>query len=356
MISNAICMYCSWGVQIPLEKKVTSTSTSSTTSSPTSSHTTTTTTTAAAAGGGGSSNNNNNTNTVVSYEIILELPTGTHFYKFCVDGAWKYDPEVAFAQDEYGNINNFITIYPFIDQETKQKSIQKPIRTIIRHGSNELPTMNPIATEELLKIRSKTTTSPILKGAFAKRSSQQQQQQQPSSPKPLALEKALSVCTLREPSETQDLEYGLNIRGKHHSHHSTGEITSRSSRSSSSNSTRAGGGGGEGGRSRTNTLTRSKSEESLCSGTFLEDHLLSSPSSSSSPLRPPSPHTKTASKYARYVQDSISSSILLAATTQVLSICVIFPNVYVILSNFVKYICIYTTGTIIIYDSILVVI
>jgi hypothetical protein len=31
-------------------------------------------------------------------------------FKFVVDGQWKYDPNIAFESDAYGNINNYIEV------------------------------------------------------------------------------------------------------------------------------------------------------------------------------------------------------------------------------------------------------
>ena len=94
------------------------------------------------------------------HSIALLLPEGLHTFKFFVDGkSWKYNPEFAFAPDEYGNINNFIKI---ASNETGE--IQLPIETMIRNDDNELPTMNPKASEESMKVRLNpcTATSPVL--------------------------------------------------------------------------------------------------------------------------------------------------------------------------------------------------
>lgn len=36
------------------------------------------------------------------------MPKGVHYYKFIVDGEWKFSPDDAHTPDENGNINNYI--------------------------------------------------------------------------------------------------------------------------------------------------------------------------------------------------------------------------------------------------------
>ncbi|KAJ1639168.1 immunoglobulin E-set [Pavlovales sp. CCMP2436] len=42
----------------------------------------------------------------------LELKTGTHQYKFIIDGQWRHDPSAPTVLDALGNINNYATIKP----------------------------------------------------------------------------------------------------------------------------------------------------------------------------------------------------------------------------------------------------
>ncbi|DBA03027.1 TPA: hypothetical protein N0F65_003215, partial [Lagenidium giganteum] len=196
------------------------------------------------------------------FSVMLHLPLGTHFFKYCVDGAWKYDPEVVFAPDEYGNLNNVIKISAEYD-ELSNKVINRPIRTILRDNANGYPMMNPAAKEELARLRSQH--SPVMKGCRSP-SRPDRTHKAMSEPTPM-------ILPLREPQETQDSEYGLDPDQLHHHHVA------------------------HGGRSRAGTLTRSKSEESLSVASSVEEM---------GPMR----------KYSQYVQDVVSSSVLLAATTQ----------------------------------------
>lgn len=40
--------------------------------------------------------------------IKQKLPKGLHYYKFIVDGEWKYNPDEPSAPDNTGNINNYV--------------------------------------------------------------------------------------------------------------------------------------------------------------------------------------------------------------------------------------------------------
>ncbi|KAI6659790.1 hypothetical protein LOD99_10645 [Oopsacas minuta] len=45
------------------------------------------------------------------FNTIIELPEGTHEYKFYVDGAWRQDPDGnSLVEDTYGGFNNVITV------------------------------------------------------------------------------------------------------------------------------------------------------------------------------------------------------------------------------------------------------
>ncbi|ETW06822.1 hypothetical protein H310_02967 [Aphanomyces invadans] len=94
-----------------------------------------------------------------TFSIALDLAAGLYRYKFFVDNkAWKYDPDYAFAQDGYGNLNNFITITPAAGD-----AVQVPIPTMLRGPDlRELPTMNPAATIASSEVR-KNTTPPVLR-------------------------------------------------------------------------------------------------------------------------------------------------------------------------------------------------
>ncbi|KDO28339.1 hypothetical protein SPRG_06578 [Saprolegnia parasitica CBS 223.65] len=161
-----------------------------------------------------------------TYSIVLELPVGLHTFKYFVDDvSWKYNPESAFAPDEFGNLNNFIMI-------VAKDGIQAPLETMIRSDDeSSLPTMNPVASVASKAVRlhpsSSNSSSPGLR---------------PLSPKlvasPLLLTKKKMVVgaappLARKASTTDDSEYGLNVTDE----------TSRAARSGS--------------------ITRSKSAESL---------------------------------------------------------------------------------------------
>ena len=45
-----------------------------------------------------------------SFVTIIELPLGTHEYKFVVDGEWTYDPTQPSTEDGIGGKNNSITV------------------------------------------------------------------------------------------------------------------------------------------------------------------------------------------------------------------------------------------------------
>ncbi|TYZ59312.1 hypothetical protein PybrP1_001191 [[Pythium] brassicae (nom. inval.)] len=203
--------------------------------------------------------------------LKLFLPAGVHYFKFSVDGAWKYDPEVTFAPDEYGNLNNFITIQE--PPAGARAVVQKPIKTIIRDDKHGLPVMNPVAAEELKKLR--LQASPVLHGgrsppAKAIRTRMTSHSvDAPAVPPPLSL--------LRAPQETIDSEYDIPVDGAHHS-------------------------AAAGSRPRSGTLTRSKSAQSLA---HASSHLLLDDAA------PP-----VAPKYSAYMDNAASASVLLAATTQ----------------------------------------
>lgn len=199
---------------------------------------------------------------------------GTHFFKFCVDGNWQYDPEVTFAPDEYGNLNNFIKIQPLGGGgAAKLKPLQRATRTIIRDDKDGLPVMNPAASEELMKIR--LQTSPVLNPQRSPVGHHQRSRFHESRSEPPVMT-PMPLPAQRKPRDTTESEYGLNV--------------DKIGQNSQKNLLQP--------RSRSGTLTRSKSEESLASGIAAlaaEDH---------------------APKYANYVDDAITSSVLLAATTQ----------------------------------------
>ncbi|OQR84984.1 6-phosphofructo-2-kinase/fructose-2,6-biphosphatase [Achlya hypogyna] len=161
-----------------------------------------------------------------TFSIVLELPVGLHTFKYFVDDvSWKYNPESAFAPDEFGNLNNFIMI-------VAKDQVQTPLETMIRSDDESgLPTMNPVASVASKAVRlhpsSSNSSSPGLR---------------PLSPKlvasPLLLTKKTFVVgtpplVARKSSTHDDSEYGLNISDE----------TSRAARSGS--------------------ITRSKSAESL---------------------------------------------------------------------------------------------
>lgn len=240
-------LVCSWGSQILLKKR-------------------------AGSGDDASAPSHENADVATSAQVTksghtvkLFLPEGVHFFKYCVDGAWKYDPEVAFAPDEYGNLNNFIKITSEVDPKKKEKVVQRPIRTIIRDNENGYPVMNPIATEELMKIR--LQTSPVMRPSRSPPAKERMTRLHSHS-----TDESVPVLTpLRAPQETMDSEYGIQVDDNHH-HGGT--------------------------RSRAGTLTRSKSEKSLAQHVHAAEDVTVAP------------------KYSNYIDNAISSSVLLAATTQ----------------------------------------
>ena len=49
-----------------------------------------------------------------AFTAVEELPMGRHLYKFIVDGAWKYDPQLPLAEDGNGNVNNVIDLEDYV--------------------------------------------------------------------------------------------------------------------------------------------------------------------------------------------------------------------------------------------------
>lgn len=87
----------------------------------------------------------------ILYTLTLYLPPGIHYYKFLVDNEWKYDPELAFAADEFGNLNNFIDI---VSQNAQQgSSPQEPTKSILRDTNSEFASINPEAVTAANNIR-----------------------------------------------------------------------------------------------------------------------------------------------------------------------------------------------------------
>ncbi|KAG3111092.1 6-phosphofructo-2-kinase/fructose-2,6-bisphosphatase [Phytophthora idaei] len=203
------------------------------------------------------------------FSVKLWLPVGTHLFKFCVDGAWQYDPEVTFAPDEYGNLNNFIKIAPNVDSQTKEKPLQRAIRTIIRDANEGLPVMNPVASEELMKLR--LLNSPVQKTRSPSSKIRRENRPDPTS-------RATPLTAPRKPQEMEDSEYGIEVSERRMSSHN---ITMP--------------------RPRAGTLTRSKSEESL---------------SQAANLAAADVAVVATPKYTNYIDDAITNSVLLAATTQ----------------------------------------
>ncbi|KAI9993218.1 hypothetical protein PInf_015289 [Phytophthora infestans] len=197
------------------------------------------------------------------FSVKLWLPVGTHLFKFCVDGAWQYDPEVTFAPDEYGNLNNFIKIAPNADPQTKEKPLQRTIRTIIRDANEGLPVMNPIASEELMKLR--LQNSPVQKARSPSSKIRHQKRPDPTT-------RSTPLTAPRQPQEMEDSEYGI-------------EVSER--RMSSHNVTLP--------RPRAGTLTRSKSEENL------------SHAASGSTLVAADVATAATPKYTNYIDDIATS-------------------------------------------------
>lgn len=214
------------------------------------------------------------------FAVTLQLPLGTHFFKYCIDGAWKYDPEVTFAPDEYGNLNNFVRVVQRYDPETNEKSIQTPVRTILRDELHGLPAMNPVASEELERLR--TQRSPMLKGCLSPPQFERDHKALSDPPKP--------ITSLRQPQEMEDSEYGLDVREiSNHHHHANASSHHHLHHQATTQS-----------RPRAGTLTRSRSDESLSCASVASFEEPTTPSR----------------KYSQYVNDVISSSVLLAATTQ----------------------------------------
>ncbi|RLN61877.1 hypothetical protein BBJ29_004234 [Phytophthora kernoviae] len=218
------------------------------------------------------------------YSVKLQLPVGTHLFKFCVDGAWQYDPEVTFAPDGYGNLNNFIKIVPIVDPKTKEKPLQRAIRTIIR-DSEGLPVMNPVASEELMKLR--LQTSPVLRPQRSPTHRPQLETSAEPSTTPTSTHTPLPAP--RKPQDAEDSEYGINVDQRRMSSHNVLAHGGNVPRP------RTG--------SRSGTLTRSKSEESL------------SQAASSTNLAAVEAAATVTPKYANYMDD-VANSVLLAASTQ----------------------------------------
>ena len=81
--------------------------------------------------------------------LLIYLVPGTYTFKFVIDqSVWKYDPEIAFSTDEYGNINNVIEVYSGGDP----KQIQRPTKTILHwRDSYGLKQVNPAASSAVAR-------------------------------------------------------------------------------------------------------------------------------------------------------------------------------------------------------------
>jgi len=74
------------------------------------------------------------------FNTILRLPKGIYYYKFIVDGEWKFSPDDFTAPDEHGNINNIIDtttiesvnkimgMESIDDQHKETLSVTKPVK------------------------------------------------------------------------------------------------------------------------------------------------------------------------------------------------------------------------------------
>lgn len=84
------------------------------------------------------------------FNTILRLAKGAYYYKFIVDGEWKFSPDDQTAPDEHGNINNFI-------DTTTIESVNKIIGS-----ANELPKSSPHETKPTKSANPFTEEAPVL--------------------------------------------------------------------------------------------------------------------------------------------------------------------------------------------------
>ncbi len=80
--------------------------------------------------------------------LLIYLVPGTYTFKFVIDqSVWKYDPEIAFSTDEYGNINNVIEVH-----SGNLDKVQRPTKTILTcRDSCGLKQVNPAASSAVAR-------------------------------------------------------------------------------------------------------------------------------------------------------------------------------------------------------------
>ena len=70
--------------------------------------------------------------------INQKLPKGKHFYKFIVDGQWKFNPEDPLDSDENGIFNNYIEVPQIKTQDNVLKLYDnEKINDDMKNNQNE---------------------------------------------------------------------------------------------------------------------------------------------------------------------------------------------------------------------------
>jgi len=80
------------------------------------------------------------------FNTILRLPKGIYYYKFIVDGEWKFSPDDLTAPDEHGNINNIIDTTT-IESVNKIIGSSSDQRKQTLSGSKPVKSDNPFTEE-----------------------------------------------------------------------------------------------------------------------------------------------------------------------------------------------------------------
>jgi len=91
------------------------------------------------------------------FNTILRLPKGIYYYKFIVDGEWKFSPDDFTAPDDHGNINNIIdttTIESVNKIIGSSDNLRKPVLSEPRQPKTENPFTEeaPLLPTHLLEV------------------------------------------------------------------------------------------------------------------------------------------------------------------------------------------------------------
>ena len=62
------------------------------------------------------------------FTCILDLPRGTHAYRYLVDNEWKYDMDSRKASDKDNNIHNFVDLTDFKNHDQREKERKREMK------------------------------------------------------------------------------------------------------------------------------------------------------------------------------------------------------------------------------------